>query len=140
MIVEINGPEIVFGLVGAVGTDLDLIERALSEELEAVSYKCEPIKLSKLMHGLPASPWKDLKDSPEYERYWTHMTAGNDFRKLLDRGDALALLAVGAIREVRQEKSGSSDKPLPRQAYMLNSLKHPSEVESLRSIYGKSFF
>ncbi len=135
-----SGAEIVFGLVGAVGTDLELVQRFLSEGIADVSYRCVPIQLSKLMHDLPASPWKNLPESPEYERYNEHMTAGNEFRRALQRGDALALLAVGAIREARQEKGDNPDHPLPRHAYVLKSLKHPSEVKALRSIYGPSFF
>lgn len=134
------GPEIVFGLVAAVGTDLELVKRFLSEALSDVNYKCVSIQLSKLMHDLSLSPWKNLPEEPEFERYNEHMTAGNEFRKFLQRGDALALLAVGAIREARQEKGGSPDHPLPRHAYVLKSLKHPSEVKALRSIYGPSFF
>jgi len=92
------------------------------------------------MHDLPLSPWKDLTDSSEYDRYDKHMTAGNQFREFLERGDALGLLAVGAIREARQERGGGPDQPLPRHAYILRSLKHPSEVKALRNIYGPSFF
>src|SRR3989442_1116727 len=44
-----KGPEIVFGLVGAVGTDLELVQRFLSEAIADVSYRCVPIQLSKLM-------------------------------------------------------------------------------------------
>jgi len=135
-----GGPEIVFGLVGAVGTDLELVQLFLSEAIADVSYRYVPVQLSKLMHDLPVSPWKNLPESPEYERYNEHMTAGNEFRKSLQRGDALAMLAVGAIREARQEKGGNPDHPLPRRAYILKSLKHPSEVKALRSIYGPSFF
>lgn len=135
-----NGPEIVFGLVGAVGTNLDAIVRFLSEALDEVSYSCETIQLSKLMHALPDSAWRDLPESPEYDRYDKHMTAGDEFRKRMDRGDALAMLAVGAIREARQQKGSGPDRPLARQAYILRSLKHPSEVKSLRTIYGPSFF
>jgi cytidine deaminase len=135
-----KGPEIVLGLVGAVGTDLELVSRFLSEALADLSYRCVPIQLSKLMHDLPLSPWKDLTDSSEYDRYDKHMTAGNQFREFLERGDALGLLAVGAIREARQERGGGPDQPLPRHAYILRSLKHPSEVKALRNIYGPSFF
>jgi hypothetical protein len=138
--VEHGGPEIVFGLVGAVGTNLELISRFLAEALGEVNYKCETVHLSKLMRDLPLSPWKELPDSPEYERYDKRMTGGDDFREFLNRGDALALLAVAAIREARQEARGNSDYPLPRQVYVLRSLKHPDEVRSLRSIYGPSFF
>lgn len=136
---EPKGPEIVFGLVGAIGADLELVCRSLVTALADVSYQCAPIKLSKLMGGLPVSPWKDLPEHPEFVRYNRAMTAGNDLREALG-SDALALLAVGAIRELREEKTGSPDSPLPRQAYVLRSLKHPAELKTLRSIYGPSFF
>ena len=42
-----KGPEIVLGLVGAVGTDLELVSRFLSEALADLSYRCVPIQLSK---------------------------------------------------------------------------------------------
>jgi deoxycytidylate deaminase len=138
---ESNGaPEIVFGLVGAVGTDLDLITECISESLSDFSYTCVPIQLSKLMHDVPADPWRGLPESPPYDRYSEHMTAGNKFRGLLERGDALAMLAVGAIREIRQDKNGDTKLPLPRHAYVLKSLKHPAEVRTLRNIYGPSFY
>ncbi len=135
-----DAPEIVFGLVGAVGTDLDLISRCLSQALADFSYTCAPIQLSKLMHDVPADPWKSLPENPAYERYFEHMTGGNKFRGLLKRGDALAMLAVAAIREMRHEKNGNAKLPLPRHAYVLKSLKHPAEVKTLRNIYGPSFY
>ena len=137
---EPSGPEIVFGLVGTIGTDLDFIATALKDALATVNYECGIIKLSKLMHELKAPPWTSLQETPEYNRYDTHMRGGNELRKLLERGDALALLAVGAIKEARQQKNGDPNTPLRRHAYVLSSLKHPAEVKSLRSIYGPSFF
>ncbi len=140
MIDEDNGPEIVFGLVGAVGTDLERVDRVLTAALADVNYRASTLKLSRLMKGLQVSPWKELPESPEFERYDKAMSGGNDFRRLLNRGDALAMLAVGAIRESRQERIGDPDRPIPRQAYILRSLKHPAEAATLRDIYGPSFF
>ncbi len=57
-----EGPEIVFGLVGAIGTALDAVEDALSEALASVGYDCAPIKLSKLMKGLPNSPGRTFRN------------------------------------------------------------------------------
>jgi hypothetical protein len=133
-------PEIVFGLVGAIGTELESVEHALAISLSELNYRIATIKLSKLLKDLPKSPWKDLPESPEFDRYEKAMTGGNTFRTLLERGDALALLAVGAIRELRQETIGDPNRPIPGQAYVLRSLKHPDEVKALRNIYGPSFF
>src|SRR6266700_1457919 len=137
---DCSGPEIVFGLVGTIGTDLEFVATALKDALATVNYECGTIKLSKLMHELKVPPWSNLLETPEYDRYDTHMRGGNELRKSLERGDALALLAVGAIREARQQKNDDPDKPLQRHAYILSSLKHPAEIKSLRSIYGPSFF
>ncbi len=65
------------------------------------------------------------------------MTAGNEFRKAMNRGDALSMVAVGAIREIRErffETEGAK-----KNAFILRSLKHPDEVRSLRNIYGPAF-
>lgn len=50
----------------------------------------------------------------------------------------LAIAAIGNIKAYRSEGSISKE-PLKRQSYILRSLKHPKEVETLRSVYGKGF-
>lgn len=71
------------------------------------------------------------------------MSAGNEWRRLTERGDAVALLAVGKMREERQQtvsERTDDDHPVPNHAFILRSLKHSQEVETLRAIYGPSFF
>lgn len=133
------GPEIIFGLVGSVGTELDFVAQRLSMTLADLNYEPLTIRLSELMHEVDLDLCRNLPEEPAYARYMAHMTAGNQLREFLDRGDALAMLAVGAIREAREEKNGKSDQPLARHAYILKSLKHPDEVRTLRAIYGPSF-
>jgi len=72
------------------------------------------------------------------------MDAGNRLRFCWQRGDALALLALTEISAIREEKTqdryrDGSVKSLDRFAFILRSLKHPEEVELLRSIYGSRF-
>ena len=55
-------------------------------------------------------------------------------------GEAVALLGVSHIQKKRSEVSGSKQTTAPRRAYLLNSLKHPKEVEMMQRIYAKSFF
>ena len=74
-----NSPENVLGLVGAIGTDLERVEVALAGSLSELSYQTERIKLSKLMKGLPVLPWKELLDSPEFERYDRAMSGETTF-------------------------------------------------------------
>lgn len=137
----LDGPELVFGLVAAIGTDLDPVCVALDEALVKVGYRCEePVRLSRLLEGLPSDVRGELPQTPQDARYSAYMDAGNHLRKRLGRGDALAMMAVGALRAIRQQEQGDPHAPLSRRAYILRSLKHPDEVGALRRIYGPAFF
>lgn len=131
-----EGPELVIGLVGAVGTNLDLVYSQVRQELTNVGYESELIHLIDLLAGLDK---KKAYSQTEENRINDLMTQGNKYRRKTNRGDALALLAVGAIREIRQNRIGQPNTPIPNQAYVLRSLKHPVEEETLRAIYGKAF-
>lgn len=135
---KVEGPELVIGLVAAIGTDLGPVSAAIEKSLKAVNYACDSIRLSQLLDDVQNSIGVRLVERPEDRRYHSHMDAGNELRKKLQRGDALAAIAIGAIREVRKN-CGSEDAPLPRHAYLLRSLKHPDEVSLLRRVYGPAF-
>jgi len=134
--------EIVIGLVGAVGTDLDLVSTDIELALDAYGYEAQEIRLSQLLADLD---WEEnLPSEPLDEHIWTHMDAGNKLRLCWERGDALALLALTEIAAIREERSDEQYKDgavrsLNRFAFILRSLKHPGEVELLRSIYGNRF-
>ena len=57
-----RGPELVFGLVGAIGTNLDLVARLLSDALDGVSYEAQVVRLSSLLTRLPQ--YENLRQSP----------------------------------------------------------------------------
>jgi deoxycytidylate deaminase len=133
------GSELVIGLVAPIGTDLDTASTAIIASLNDVHYSSTVISLSSLLDDIPDKPWGDLPQTPRDTRYNKYMDAGNRLREDVNRGDALAILAVSAIREMREQKNKSPNSPIPRQAYILKSLKHPAEVETLRYIYGPAF-
>jgi len=135
----LSGPELVFAVAGAVGTDLALVCSVLAEHLSAVGYTdAKTIRLSELLRLFPVN--KDIPRSPADDRTRSLMDAGDQLREKLDRGDAMALLGVAAIREERKKITGSLKTPAPRQAYLLHSLKHPAEVRTLRRTYGRAFY
>jgi deoxycytidylate deaminase len=144
----IEGPELFFGLVGAVGTDLELVARVLATALQNVDYKSHEIRVSRLLYQLDAyAHLENQLFDTEYDRIKLHMKAGTDLRSTSKLGEMLAWLTVGAIRSIRTVNGGaeSSDinralKPLHRTAYIIRSIKHPDEVESLRAVYGRAFF
>jgi deoxycytidylate deaminase len=140
------GPELVFGLIGAVGTDLQWVSQSLSQHLQRVGYASHEIRVSSLLHSLDryallANP----ASRSEYERIRAHMQAGSELRRLARSGDILALMCVAQISRLRREFGATDEEewsptPLPRTAYIIRSIKHPSEINALRDIYGRAFF
>src|SRR5439155_13629908 len=105
--------DLVVGLVGALGSDLTQVARVVTEELAPVRYRTHDIHLSHLLHDLPR--WRDLAEIPnEYDRIKKHMDAGDELRQLLVRRDAMALLAIAAIREEREQS-----QEVKRRAFLL---------------------
>jgi len=133
-------PELFVGLIGAVGTDLETVQLCLQSELVAVGYNVHNVRLSKLISR--CYNWRHLNSSGvsyEDERINTYMDAGDELRGKMNDGAALARLAIGNIREIREAEIEHPDSPMPATAFVLQSLKHPDEVKFLREIYGKSF-
>lgn len=127
-------PEIVIGLVGPVGIDLNPIVSSLERQLEAVQYNAKTIRLSEKIEEFFGQSHSDM---PEHERIGKLMDLGTKLREESERGDAVALLGVAEIARIRRwELKGRTDS----NAYILRSLKHPHEIQTLRSIYGKGFF
>lgn len=133
--------ELVIGLIGAVGTDLrGIILPELRKHLGTAGYAVELVRLSELIRGTACFDPPDGGDAaPEDQRIDAHMAAGDRLRQELGRGDAVALLALGHVRQLRRAAHGDPGRPLGGVAYVLDSLKHPREVDTLRRIYGDNF-
>lgn len=127
-------PELVFGLVGPVGVDLDPVIEILTRELRIPGYRAKSIRLSKQLEKFFGS---DYSKEPEHQRITSLMNEGTRLRETSGRGDAVALLGVAEIGRVRQDEWAGSEE---KNAYILRSLKHPHEVQTLRQVYGKGFF
>lgn len=127
-------PELVFGLVGPIGVNLDPVIFALARELHSLKYTPITIRLSEQIEAFFGSSYDA---ETEDVRISNLMDAGTKLRAKSERGDAVALLGIAEIARARKEDlGGKSDS----NAFILRSLKHPSEVETLRSVYGKGFF
>lgn len=132
-----NRPELVFALVGPAGVSLKRLSSVLKEHLKTFEYKAVDIRLSDLLKNY--TDWSD-EDSPgEYKRIQHRQKMALQFRKRLKDGAALVRAGIAAIREKRASISDDPDCPASSQAYILDQLKHPSEVELLRQVYGPSF-
>jgi len=132
------GPELFFGLVGALGADLPQLADSLAETLETFDYTTSTIRLSSLLAEVPRIG--KLSQTPLDKRIHTHQQAGDRLRERTQRGHALAALGMAAIRQRRRREAGKAITPLQRRAYVFQSLKHPDEVELLQRTYGSAFF
>lgn len=151
--------ELIMGLVGAVGTNLERVELEIQQQLKRFSYQHEIIRLSSLLSTLDLDT--EIKQEPEFDRIDSHMTAGNEARSKAHRGDILALMAISEVHKARPvikqqgpqnlvnkalktigaiENSEPMKVPRPKHAIILHSLKHPDEVHLLRAIYGPGFW
>lgn len=136
-----NDFEIVIGIVAPIGTDLDDLFRRLEKELDHYSYSSKMIRLSQLLsndrlsgtydHGLPLEEDADCTA----ERL---MNRGDALREKYESGDALAAVAIKEIVATRELLNLESNQT-SRHAWILRTLKHETEVELLRHVYGGRF-
>ena len=131
-----NDPELIFALVGATGTDLADTSKCLKQALEAQDYTVVPIRLSDLIARFAQD------DEPEAKFEDDHieqaMARGTAIREKIGHGDGVVRLGIKEIAAERKRLSGAVEKPHPRTAYILRSLKHPEEVNTLRKVYKDS--
>lgn len=125
-------PTLVFGLVAAVGANLSQFMETFCGLLKKFDYEPVPIHLTELLREHVLTEPRSLTWSSPAERLETLMTAGDNLRSSLKRGDAMALLACLAI-------NGTASGTRPR-AHVIRQLKHPEEIATLRRIYGDRFF
>lgn len=129
--------ELVLGLVGPAGTNLDRFTSSLEAVLKEFDYKANIVRFSELADEL-APEAATPPGSPEFQRLRRLMHAGNLARE--KGGDVLALAGAGTIARARTNDQTGQSEPLKRTAHLLRSLKHPAEVLTLRRIYGPGFF
>jgi cytidine deaminase len=141
------GHDLVFGLVVPIGADRDVVIKALRNELSSFKYEVPPlIKLSDQIPTYVPSDFKDrarlievtseARHKNSLERKDLLMRAGNAIREHQQIEEAVALIGVNAIWQGRPK---GEMRMHSRRAYVIDSLKHPAEIERLRSIYGPSF-
>lgn len=151
-------PEIVVGLAGPVGTDLRGLGTVIAEKLRSFGYRSERIRVSELIQSYCDDELREkISKAKHGERIRLLMAAGDCLRKQADSGDALIPLIITAIRRNRSKfnknlevpAAGKGDEnneaifrsktPAQNSCYIIDSLKHESEVSALRRIYGDNF-
>ncbi|MCF5747451.1 anti-phage dCTP deaminase [Pseudomonas tremae] len=141
--------EIIIGVCGAVGCNLQDVVSELNDQFGAFAYEVTVIKISDIIkrfaqnHGLRTDVVDDLENMAGLsflDRYTALQDLGNSIRSKF-QPDALAVQAVKNISANRQIKMNASGTTIPPRAiYIVDQLKHPGEVELFRLVYKNAFF
>jgi deoxycytidylate deaminase len=130
-------PELVFGIVGPIGVDIEAVMDALGEALKDVGYTPIPIHLTQLIHD------KRIKVKPDFGTYYSRFHSlidyANAYRKLAKSAAALAGIAVLTIRRLRAQITKDPDTPALGTAYIVRQFKRPEEIDLMRQVYGRKF-
>lgn len=122
--------DLVFAVTGHIGSGCTWVASALSEQLRQARFQPKQIKLSEVIATLTG-----IRRTNDHS---TSITM--DLQK---RGDNLrrsygsSIIAGLAIREIREHRRNPN---ATANAFVLDSLKNPEEVEVLRTVYGSSFY
>lgn len=127
--------ELVIGIVHTVGTVSSEIIECMIDSLNKFHYKSEIIKVSKEILSPFASVPPNFTD--EHERISFFMDKGNEIRK--KTGDDAILMKGVCAFIYGKYRLGRNEGPQLRKAYIIDSIKHPDEVEFLRRTYGDGF-
>lgn len=146
---QITHPELVIGIAGPIGIDIDEITRAIDEALSSLRYQVFPVRITAEIAAessdVPLSSASDFGSEITYK-----MSHSSAVCRKYGSPDTLMRFAMRAIRKHRSReflRSGrelvGNEKPeeivIPATAYVIRQLKRPEEVELLRRVYGKQF-
>lgn len=93
-------PELIFGIAGPIGVDVGGIAAAITDSLKAVNYRAVTIKLTKEMLRIQIDVPPPGNES-KFDEYSWKMDYANKLRKHFTKPDALARIAIDAIRSER---------------------------------------
>lgn len=125
----LENSELVIGIVSAVGTDSNDVIEKLESFLTSYSYQVKIIRVSELLNKYTGN------EHDEYERISHYMEEGNKLRQKNDN----AILAAGIIKKIVDSRDNGKNSN-SKIAYIINSLKHPNEVNFLRQVYANGFY
>lgn len=144
--------ELVFGIVGHVGSGTSTVSETLLSVLqnspsEDDNYECVIIKAREVIRE-----WAQLNEEILPSQDSRSVSVVEQFQDLGDKmrsaGDHAAV-AKGAIQNIRRERARMQEIPLvdsqpvipdgQRRAYVIDSLRHPAEVQLLRHVYRDAF-
>lgn len=143
--------ELIVALIGPVASGVSTAAGILKKKLESdYGYDVpEVIKVSDFIRQNVGLVGMSLSDMPLADRITSYQDAGNRLREKFGH-EILAKLAIRRISNVRHgdgfakvkaDDGEEKDVPVPvRRVIIIDSIKHPEEIDQLREIYGNIFW
>lgn len=134
--------ELVIGLCGAIGSGVKALKETLHSVLKASGYTIHHIRISEHISDIVDGNLSELKG---YERYKQLQDAGDSLRKK-HKNTFLAEVAINDITVCRDKMFSTKDdqgevvKTEHKVAYLIDQLKHPDEINLLRTVYPNNFY
>jgi cytidine deaminase len=142
--------ELVFGFVAPLGVDKPKVLEAFKSSVKDAKYRFVAVDSSELLEAYRIGPKN--RNEGFLDRKRALMDAGDALRAAWaqygeKRGDAVAIAAVASIQDHRStinaergmDKRKAEQTPAAEVVYLVDSLKHPHELETLRRLYGPAF-
>lgn len=141
---RIQRPELFFGFVSPIGTDVSGCMHEFKVALEAFGYIVVEISVTEFFKRsesvvIPEIP---IDNSNEYTRYKTYISYGNQLRSHFKDDAVLARMCIAEISNQRDSVAATHNNlpPSTQTAYLIRQFKRREEVDLLRATYGRLFF
>lgn len=145
-------PEIIIALCGPIGSPLHETAEQISFSLKKYGYKTYDIRLSDLIRINSKYTEINIDESTKLKKFKSLITVGDKLREIYG-SDILAKLAIAKISAERKKNFGEFDDIVNESSkgeaskiknqkicHIIDSVKNSSELELLKSIYGKMIF
>ncbi|HEI9844187.1 TPA: hypothetical protein SLN72_001134 [Morganella morganii] len=145
-------PEIIIALCGPIGSPLHETAEQISFSLKKYGYKTYDIRLSDLIRINSKYTSINIDESTKLKKFKSLITVGDKLRENYG-SDILAKLAIAKISAERKKNFGEFDDIVNESSkgeaskiknqkicHIIDSVKNSSELELLKSIYGKMIF
>ena len=139
--------ELIFAVVGPVGSGTSEIAETLEELLRKKDYDATILKARTIIEEQAKRRNRPIKAKTEIERSQALQNEGDSLRRESNDNAAIAIGFVELIRVKRAEMQDGgapeNHKPIipdgTKRAYILDSIRHPDEVALLRRVYQEAF-
>ncbi|MEN0074838.1 MAG: deaminase [Paracraurococcus sp.] len=126
-----QGPDLVIGVVGAVGSGTSTVARVLRRLLGRAGADSVAIRASDVLARAAPLDWAAAMAEPPMRRFGGLQAIGSRLRHENDN----AFVAAGMIAGIDAARAGGGP-PIA----VCDAIRHPAEVQLLRSVYGEAFW